>query len=229
MRDDEAYLMLLTRSSSPHRIHREFTAATIRLDVAAIRGLYSTFHWAHVSAHLFMHAMRLPIGPTPGIDKVPPYSHRDIEAMLGLCDPLERALVLIFAHVGLRVGETLPRTPQNLDLTAPSLTIIGKWSRMRSVPLSARTRDAFACPTPTTPIFPWTYQQATTRLLSISREADVRWRGFHPFREYAGTRLYHQTHDYTRVATCLGQISTDTTRRYVAAHPDDAASEVESW
>lgn len=229
-RDEEAYLHHLSRRPAGGRAISVLSPATVRHHVAGVRALYRTLRWTAASSHSFLSSTRLPPDPTPGIVKNPPYTHAEIEDLLLHIPSAEGALLLLCAHTGLRASEALSLQVQQITHHGQWVTVRGKRQRTRTVPLSARTRAALTALSITEGLyFGWSYRQAMLRLQGVAQLRDVVWRGFHAARKYAATRLYHQTHDYTRVAIFLGHTSVDTTRRYVQLYPDDVAREVEGW
>lgn len=62
------------------------------------------------------------------------------------------------------------------------------------------------------------------------KAAGVPFRGFHPGRKYAGTRLLAQVRDFGRVAAHLGHASVDTTRKgYARLAADDLKDDLAGW
>nr|WP_256488169.1 tyrosine-type recombinase/integrase [Deinococcus sp. HSC-46F16] len=205
--------------------------ATVAQYVAGARALYRALRWAGATEAQPFEDAHVPPDPTPGIVKNPPYQ-REIDAVLGHCEPRLAALLLLCAHGGLRVGEALGLRAG--DVGASSVTVRGKGGKVRRVPLGRRTRAALDGLPPVSAggaLFDWTYAQAAYRLRRAFREAGHghAWRGFHAARKHSGTRLYRATRDFTRVGLFLGHSSVDTTRRYVAVEDDDVAAEVEHF
>ncbi|GGS28489.1 tyrosine-type recombinase/integrase [Deinococcus knuensis] len=229
-RDGGRYVAhLQTRPSLGRGRSGHLSAATAAGYVAGARALYRALSWAGATdAHPFQDAHVAP-DPTPGIVKNPPYMH-EIDAVLPHCDARLAALLLLCAHAGLRVSEALD--VRRADLHGASLTVRGKGSKVRRVPLGRRVRSALDTLPPVDDggrLFDWKYAQATYRMRKAFRAAGhgEAWRGFHAARKHSGTRLYTATRDFTRVGLFLGHASVDTTRRYVAVQDDDVAAEVE--
>ncbi|GGL13161.1 tyrosine-type recombinase/integrase [Deinococcus radiotolerans] len=202
--------------------------ATAALYLAAARTLYRALHWAG-ALDVTPDATHVPTDPTRSAVRHPPYPD-SLESVYAHADPTACALLLLCDHGGLRIAEALSVTAH--DVQGRHLLVHGKGGTQRRVPLSARLRAALdqLTPHPTTGrYFTWTYDQAAYRMKRLFGQAGLPWRGFHAARKSAATRLYRQTHDFTRVALFLGHASADTTRWYVLVDEDDLTAEVEDW
>lgn len=217
------------RANRGRRGGRTLSPSTISVYLTTARLLYRALHWAGVIREALPDDVRSPHDPTRSVIRNPPYEE-ELELALQSASPALQALLLLCSHGGLRITEALSARKSHLH--AGVLTVHGKGGKARHVPLSARTRAALLL-LPSSPqhdrYFEWTYHQAYYRLQVLFRQLQLTWRGFHAARKSAATRLYHQTHDFTRVAIFLGHSSADTTRRYVKIDEDDVATEVEDW
>lgn len=229
-RDGGRYLAhLQTRPTSGKGKRGFLSAATVAQYTAGVRALYRALRWAAATEVQPFDDVYVPADPTPGIVKNPPYM-REIDAVLGHCEPRLAALILLCSHAGLRVSEALAVTMG--DIQGHSLVVKGKGGKVRRVPLGGRVRQALGALSPIDSdrrYFDWDYGQATYRAGKAFRAAGCEWRGFHAARKHSGTRLYQATKDFTRVGLFLGHSSVDTTRRYVAVQDNDVSSEVEDW
>lgn len=230
-RDGGRFLAYLQeRPSSGRGRSGTLSAATVQQYVAGARALYRALDWAGATQINPFATVSPPQDRTPAIVKRPPYQD-ELEDVLLACDPELRALLLLCAHAGLRIGEALQVKAS--DLTGQTLTVYGKGGKLRRVPLGKRVRGALkeVPPRPDGHLFQWTYSQAAYRMRKASTAAGhpTFWRGFHAARKASGTRLYRKTGDFTRVAVFLGHSSVDTTRKYVAVTDDDVSAEVEDF
>lgn len=204
-------------------------ATTIAQYVAGVRALYRALRWAGAADLQPFIDAHPPTDPTPGITKNPPYLD-EIDQVLPYCSPHLKALFLLCAHTGLRIGEALALT--QADLSAQQVNVRGKGGKQRSVPLGRRVREALVNISSANTqgnLFEWNYAQATYRMRVAFKKAGLEssWRGFHAARKHSGTRLYEATKDFTRVGLFLGHASVDTTRRYVKVMDHDVSKELE--
>ena len=230
-RDGGRYLAYLQERPSVGRGRSgKLSAATIQQYIAGARALYRALDWAGATRVSPFVTVKPPQDRTPSIVKRPPYQG-ELETVLLHCDPELSALLLLCAHAGLRIGEALQVKVG--DIAEKTLTVYGKGSKVRRVPLGKRAREALHAVTPKKDsyLFHWTYSQAAYRMRKASKAAGYPdfWRGFHAARKSSGTRLYQKVGDFTRVAVFLGHSSVDTTRKYVAVMEDDVSAEVEDF
>ncbi|WP_102127933.1 tyrosine-type recombinase/integrase [Deinococcus planocerae] len=217
--------------------------------VAAAAALYRALRWAGACDVTPFQDVRVPQDKTPGIVKRPPYSEDEMHDVLRVADTQARFLLLLCAHGGLRISEALALRWEELDESARRLHVtLGKGRRQRVVALSTSlaraARDYRAEYGPggrehldgnrtTGPDRVFRFSDTETARYHLGkafRAAGVRFRGFHPGRKYAGTRLLGQVKDFGRVAAHLGHESVDTTRRGYAALPvDDLKNDLIGW
>lgn len=223
--------------------------AGVSLRVAAAGGLYRALRWAGATEALPFQDVTVPVDRTPGIIKRPPYTEDELHDVLRVADVQARFLLLLTAHGGLRISEALNLKWDELDVTARRLTVTsGKGRKTRVVAMStslgraARDYRAVYGPggaeqvdrnrtTPTDRVFRFgDSETARYHLKKAFLEAGVSFRGFHPGRKYAGTRLLQQVKDFGRVAAHLGHESVDTTRKgYAALAVDDLKDDLAGW
>lgn len=230
-RDGGRYLAYLQeRPSNGRGRSGKLAAATIQQYVAGARALYRALDWAGATQVNPFATVSPPQDRTPAIVKRPPYQD-ELEDVLHCCDQHLRALLLLCAHAGLRIGEALQVKAD--DIAGNTLTVHGKGGKVRRVPLGKRVRAALreVTPQPDGHLFDWTYSRAAYRMRKASTAAGHPgfWRGFHAARKASGTRLYQKVGDFTRVAVFLGHSSVDTTRKYVALREDDVSAEIEDF
>ncbi|GAA0516343.1 hypothetical protein GCM10008937_24950 [Deinococcus depolymerans] len=116
-----------------------------------------------------------------------------------------------------------------MDLQGGLLTVRhGKGGKLRRVALTRSLIQSLQTLPRTDPVIGGTQSAARQRLKVIAARASTRYRGWHAFRHYAGTRLVRQTGSLEHAARHLGHASLDTTRVYAkwsdTALPDALAN-----
>jgi integrase/recombinase XerC len=224
--------------------------AGVQLKVAAASCLYRALRWAGATEADPFKDVRVPKDPTSGIEKRPPYTEDDLVGVLEHTDLHTTFLLFLIAHAGLRISEALALEWTDLDETARRIHVrSGKGRKARRVTMSVRlaraARHFRALYAPGGPeharyrpstraasfVFRYATQQAARyHLMQAFRQAGVEFRGFHPGRKYAGTRLLQQVKDFGRVAAHLGHESVDTTRKgYAQLAADDLKDDLAGW
>ena len=223
--------------------------AGVQLKVAAASALYRALRWAGATDADPFKDVRVPRDPTPGIIKRPPYSEDELADVIEQADVHAKFLLFLTAHAGLRISEALGLEWADLDETARRIHIrSGKGRKGRTVAMSSslsratrhyRAQYAPGGPdhsdgkrtTAHTAVFRYaSVMTARYHLQKAFRAAGVSFRGFHPGRKYAGTRLLRQVKDFGRVAAHLGHESVDTTRRgYASPAADDLKDDLAGW
>lgn len=223
--------------------------AGVQLKVAAAAALYRALRWAGATEADPFRDVRVPKDPTPGIVKRPPYSEDEMADVVDSADVHAKFLLFLTAHAGLRISEALALCWADLDEAGRRIQVqSGKGRKGRVVAMSgslsraARHYRALFGPggpqhsdgrrtTPSGQVF--RYRSVMTARYHIEKAfkaAGVEFRGFHPGRKYAGTRLLQQVKDFGRVAAHLGHESVDTTRKGYAQLPaDDLKSDLAGW
>ena len=223
--------------------------AGVQLKVAAANCLYRALRWAGATEADPFKDVKIPKDRTPGIVKRPPYQEDELADVLDHADVHVKFLLFLTAHAGLRISEALALTWEDLDEANRRVHIrSGKGRKERLVAMStslARAtrhyRGLYAPGGPdhtdgkrTTPrdrVFRYASPMtARYHLDKAFQAAGVKFRGFHPGRKYAGTRLLQQVKDFGRVASHLGHESIDTTRKgYAKLATDDLKDDLVSW
>lgn len=228
-----------------HLASQNLKPASIQSRVAAASALYRALQWSGATTAEPFRNVVIPADRTHGVVKRPPYTEEEIIGALHAADPHTRFLLLLTAHAGLRISEALQLTWADLDPEARRITVWGKGRKTRVVAMSASLAAATqtylllhppggrACPpkgrrtTDQNAVFWYTSpQNARHHLSKAFREAGAHFRGFHPGRKYAGTKLLREIRDYGRVAAHLGHENIDTTRRGYAVPADDDLQDV---
>ncbi|MFC3832891.1 MULTISPECIES: tyrosine-type recombinase/integrase [Deinococcus] len=223
--------------------------AGVGVKVAAAVCLYRALRWAGATEADPFRDVRIPKDRTPGIVKRPPYTEDELADVLERSDTHAKFLLFLTAHAGLRISEALALAWDDLDEGTRRIQVrSGKGRKGRVVAMSTslaratRHYRALYGPggaehadgrrtTPGTQVF--RYGSVMTARYHLGRAfaaAGVAFRGFHPGRKYAGTRLLQQVRDFGRVAAHLGHESVDTTRRgYAALAADDLKADLSGW
>lgn len=227
-------------------LHIGRTPATVQLKVMAATSLYRALSWAGaVDTDPFADII-IPKDLTPGLVKRPPYTQDEVDTVIEKAGLQDRVLILLLCHAALRISEALTLTWDDIDVERRRIHIRqGKGRKGRVVAMStsmARALKAFQKAAPETPadarrttpsraIF--SYSHTTTaryHLKKVFEAAGVKFRGFHPGRKFAGTRLLRQVKDIARVAEHLGHASVETTRKGYANYDiDDLKNELSHW
>ena len=223
--------------------------AGVQLKVAAASCLYRALRWAGATEADPFRDVKVPKDRTPGIVKRPPYTEDDLADVLEHANTHEKFLLFLIAHAGLRISEALSLEWEDVDEAARRLQVrSGKGRKGRTVAMSTslaratRHYRALYAPggpehadgrraTPPTHVFRYADPKtARYHLGKAFKAAGVTFRGFHPGRKYAGTRLVQQIKDFGRVAAHLGHESVDTTRKgYAQLAADDLKDDLTGW
>lgn len=224
--------------------------AGVQLKVAAAGALYRALRWAGATEADPFRDVRVARDPTPGVEKRPPYTEDELMDVLAHADVQTTFLLFLLMHAGLRIGEALALEWEDIDEEARRIHVrCGKGRKGRRVAMSVRltraARQYRLLYGPGGPehgrhrrngregsfVFRYgTQQGARYHLRRVFVQAGVPFRGFHPGRKYAGTRLLQQIKDFGRVAAHLGHASVDTTRKgYAQLAADDLKDDVAGW
>lgn len=221
----------------------------VQLKVAAASCLYRALRWAGATDAAPFRDTRVPKDRTPGIVKRPPYSEDELADVLEQADVHVKFLLFLTAHAGLRISEALALEWDDLNEQTRRIHVrSGKGRKGRVVAMStslaraARHYRGLYGPggpdhtdgkrtTPGAHAFRYaTAMNARYHVQKAFRQAGVEFRGFHPGRKYAGTRLLQQIKDFGRVAAHLGHESVDTTRKgYAQLAADDLKDALVGW
>lgn len=189
--------------------------SSVRVHLAAARALFRALRWAGVTAADPFSDARPRKDKTAAWDKRQPYADEEVQTLVRAAAPRDRALILLCAHGGLRIEEALRLTWDDLDLAGGVLTVRhGKGGKTRRVTLTRSLNLALQQVPRTAQVIGGTQTAARQRLRGLCARAGTRYRGWHAFRHYAGTRLVRQTGNLEYAARHLGHSSLDTTRVY---------------
>ncbi|MFB9990900.1 tyrosine-type recombinase/integrase [Deinococcus oregonensis] len=223
--------------------------AGVQLKVAAASCLYRALRWTGATEADPFRDVKVPKDHTPGIVKRPPYTEDELADVLEQADVHVKFLLFVTAHAGLRISEALALAWDDVDEGGKRLHVrSGKGRKGRIVAMSSSLSRATRLyrnlygpggadhsdgrrTTVTTQVF--RYASVMTARYHMEKAftlAEVPFRGFHPGRKYAGTRLLRQIKDFGRVAAHLGHESVDTTRRgYAQLAADDLKDDLAGW
>lgn len=193
--------------------------ATVNARVSAGRAFYAALRWAGAVTVDPFADVHVATDKTPPWEKRAPYDDEELEALLRVAaDPLDRVLVLLGAHTGLRAQECVDLRWADVDLVRRRLTVRrGKGGKTRSVAISATlARTLGAVPREASgyvlpyrrPITAWRHMR------TLCATAGVAPKGVHALRHAAGTRLYAETSDLETTARHLGHSTLETARVY---------------
>lgn len=217
-------------------------AATLQVKLAAARTLYRALRWSGATEARPFEDVRVAKDPTPPWEKRRPYDDDEVEALLELATGAERALVLLGAHGGLRIGEMADLRWNDLDFGKSSLRVrSGKGGKAASVRMTRRLREVLEelrrdvgdtnRQRDAGLVLPWGADHARRRFRRLCARAGVDYRtaGVHGLRHGAGTRYYRQTKDLGRVAAHLRHADIQTTRIYAKIDTKAIGDDIEEW
>lgn len=210
-------------------------AGSIRVRLAAARLLYRALRWARATEAVPFEDVAAPRDPTPAEEKREAYTAEEVVALVEMAGPVDRALVLLGAHGGLRVSEMLALEWASVNLAASTLKVeSGKGRKARTVTLSEPLRGALTALKRESEgrgrVFEFgTSNRARQRLKALCKRAHVPYRGVHALRHHCGTALYQLTGNLRVAAKHLGHASETTTSIYAkmdAREVQDAVSKL---
>lgn len=212
------------------------SASTVRVRLAAARMLYRALRWAGVTEAAPFEGVRPARDPTPPWDKRQPYSEGELDRLLQHAGPVDRALLLLGAHAGLRVFEATALEWRDVDLPGRSLTVrFGKGGKAGRVVMSRTLAEALSDlketgSGPEDRPLPFGPTRARQRIEALSRRAGAPYRGVHALRHYSGTRAAKE-HDgnLLPVAQHLRHSNTETTRVYAKWSDETLRRSVGEW
>ncbi len=135
----------ISRSSS-----RQASPATVHHYGRVVKIL---FNWAEEEEYLDHNpTLRMKLG-SPNYKEVEPYTDKDVQAMLNLCEDEARfrhrylglrnkAIISLFVATGLRLTELSDITLSDLDPRLQQVRVMGKGAKMRVVPLDGEVRKS---------------------------------------------------------------------------------------
>lgn len=211
---------------------KKYAPKTVQSRLASVRMLYAALRWAtdtEVRPFDDTKAPKHKESEASRNDK--PYTPAEVDKMLALANDIDRVLVLLCGHGGLRVHEAVSllwTKPGEDARTACYITpdnklhIFGKGQSERTVGITPTLASALATLKANTPhkgearVLPFTTVRARQRLQALDKQVGVTWRGVHGLRHFCGTQLYAKTRSPKAVMTHLGHANLATTDKYIA-------------
>ena len=232
--------------------HEGLSANTIKRHLYGIRNLAKALVWAEVIKQDMTQGISPPSEATPDHARKKPLSQQQLKALLRL--PAERhpneptqstrdqVLLMLGGILGLRAAELTGLNLGDLDLTGLSLTVHGKGSKTRHVPITtahAQTlsnwlvfRKGLGETELDSPVLVSLSRANAGERLSTDGARYIAeqyykvlglptkmW-GLHTLRRTAGTQLYRATRDLHVVADLLGHASVNTSAIYARMDMD---------
>ena len=211
------------------------SASTIRVRLAAARMLYRALRWAGVTEVAPFEGVRPARDATAPWDKRQPYSESELERLLEKAETVDRALLLLGAHAGLRVSEATALEWRDLDLPGRVLTVrAGKGGKVGRVVMSKTLAKSLSALKKAGGIskkcLPFGSARARQRIESLSRRAGVPYRGVHALRHYSGTRTAREHGgNLEPVARHLRHSNIETSRIYAKWSDETLKRSVGEW
>lgn len=216
---------------------RVLSPATVQAKLAAARSLYKALRWAGATTASPFENVKVAKDPVPAWEKRDAYTPEEVEALLGVAEGPDRAVVLLGAHAGLRIAEMAALRWPDIDWRARELVVRkGKGGKTARVAMTKRLRETLReTPRDATDlsgfVLPFRAYRARERFQRLCLRAGVEYKGkeVHGLRHGAGTRTYVQFRDLGRVAQHLRQSSVDTARRYAKMADKVVGEGIEEW
>lgn len=212
------------------------SASTIRVRLAAARMLYRALRWAGVTEAAPFEGVRPARDTTAPWDKRQPYGEEELVRLLEHAETVDRALLLLGAHAGLRVSEATALEWRDVDLQGRVLMVrVGKGGKVGRVVMSRTLAEALGRlkvpgSTPNARLLPFTPARARQRMEALSRRAGVPYRGVHALRHYAGTRAAREHGgNLEPVARHLRHSNLETSRVYAKWSDETLKRSVGEW
>ena len=212
------------------------SASTIRVRLAAARMLYRALRWAGVTEAAPFEGVRPARDATAPWDKRQPYSENELERLLENAETVDRALLLLGAHAGLRVSEATALEWRDVDLPGQVLTVrSGKGGKVGRVVISKTLVGALrdlkkAGGTAGKRLLSFSPTRARQRVEALSRRAGVPYRGVHALRHYSGTRTAREHGgNLEPVARHLRHSNIETSRIYAKWSDETLKRSVGEW
>jgi len=189
--------------------------SSVRVHLAAVRALFRALRWAGATVLDPFSDARPAKDKTAAWDKRQPYTDQEVQALVKIAAPRDRALILLCAHGGLRIDEALRLEWADVDLSGAVVTVRhGKGGKQRRVSLTPSLVTSLKALSQGGLVIGATQTAARQRLKRLAELTGTRYLGWHAFRHYAGTRIVKQTGNLEYAARHLGHSSIETTRVY---------------
>ena len=206
---------------------------TIAIKLASARTLYAALTWAGAVERDPFKGVKGPPDLEAPWDKRRPYTEEEVSRLLTKSRAVDRVLVLLGAHAGLRVAEAVDLLWTDVDLDARELKVRhGKAGRPRTVAVSAGLARALAdlqAITSRDRVLGYTTTtRARARMRRLAFRALVPYRGVHALRHACGTRMAREK-GLEAAQHHLGHQNLATTQVYAKWNQDEIRSTVGAW
>ena len=216
---------------------RTLSPATVQVKLAAVRTLYKALRWAGATQATPFENVKVAKDAVPPWEKRGAYTPEEIEQLLEVAEDVDKVVVLLGAHAGLRIAEISALRWEDIDGRAGELIVRkGKGGKTARVALTRRLKAALAAlPRDAADlngfVLPFRVYRTRERFQKLCLRAGVPYEGreVHGLRHGAGTRVYKQFGDLARVAQHLRQASVDTARRYAKMADRELHEGIEEW
>jgi len=219
-----------------YRAHLEtrYAPASQKQHRAAVAMFYKFLRWAGASDCVPFEDVTSVSDPVKAEDKNEHFTDDEIAALLEHAGDVDRAMVLLAGHGGLRVSEIVALTWG--DVKGGVIQVKnGKGGKSRDVPMSNALKQALAAlPRAHDKVMPFSTVTARSRLKALCKRAGVEYGykgtgGMHRLRHSAGFRFYRDTRSLIHTAKFLGHASIETAKIYAAKNDNLVADTVSSW
>jgi len=211
-------------------LEQTFKPSSVGVRLAGGRLLYKALSWAGLEVGHPLLDVRPAPDPTAKWDKRRPYREDELHKLLALEQPLITRLVLLGAHAGLRVSESLALEWADVNFSSETLTVRrGKGGKTRTVPLGGTLMRALEAGTAEGRPLELSVFTVRLRLIAACGAAKVEYMGYHALRHAAGTRMYRETGSLETVARFLGHSSLETARVYAKWSDEGLRSRLKGW
>ena len=211
-------------------LERTFKPSSVGVRLAGGRLLYKALAWAGLEVGHPLLDVRPAPDPTAKWDKRRPYREDELGKLLSLEQPLITRLVLLGAHAGLRVSESLALEWADVNFSSETLTVQkGKGGKVRTVPLGGTLLRALEVGKAEGRPLELSTFTVRLRLISACESAKTEYLGYHALRHAAGTRMYRETGSLETVARFLGHSSLETARVYAKWSDEGLRSRLKGW
>lgn len=201
---------------------------------AAISMFYKFLRWAGASDCVPFEDVESVSDPVKAEDKNEHFADDEIAALLEHAGDVDRAMVLLAGHGGLRVSEIVALTWGDVEDGVIQIKN-GKGGKGRDVPMSHALKQALAVLSRAHDrIMPFSTVTARSRLKALCERANVEYNykgtgGMHRLRHSAGFRFYRETRSLIHTAKFLGHSSVETAKIYAAKADTLIADTVGGW
>jgi len=214
---------------------RRLAPSTISVRLAGARCLYAALRWSGATAADPFKDVKGTADTTPAWEKRKPYTEAEVRAMLDIAEGLDRALLLLGAHAGLRVSEAHALEWADINPGRSELVVrSGKGRKRRSVAMSPTLMAALDAVAPA-PRQGRVFGRVSSRVAlwrqmrRLALRAGVTPRGVHSLRHYCGTRIVREGGSLEWAARHLGHSQIETARVYAKWSDEGLKASLSTW